>query len=85
MPKVRPKGVTDGQLVNIPAPPKFDQDRWGDADRKLRRAMVTTRSEGRLGEVNPPGRLPGKSSKENQVTVPQTDTGGRDEYSKALG
>ena len=28
---------------------------------------------------------PGKSSKENQVTVPQTDTGGRDEYSKALG
>ena len=41
--------------------------------------------EGRSGQANPPGRLPGKSSKESQVTVPQTDTGGRDEYSKALG
>ena len=41
--------------------------------------------EGRSGQANPPGRPPGKSSKENQVTVPQTDTGGRDEYSKALG
>jgi hypothetical protein len=39
----------------------------------------------RLGEVNPPGRLPGKSSKECEVSVPQTDTGGREEYSKALG
>ena len=29
--------------------------------------------------------LPGKASKESQVSVPQTDTGGRDEYSKALG
>ena len=65
MPKVRPKGVTDGQLVNIPALPKLDKDRWGDADRKLRRAMVSTRSEGRSGVANPPGRLPGKSSKES--------------------
>ena len=39
----------------------------------------------RSGTANPPGRLPGKASKESQVTVPQTDTGGRDEYSKALG
>ncbi len=85
MPKVRPKGVTDGQLVNIPALPKFDQDRRGDADRKHRCAMVSIRCEGRSGQANPPGRPPGKSSKENQVTVPQTDTGGRDEYSKALG
>ena len=85
MPKVRPKGVTDGQLVNIPALPKLDKDRWGDADRKLTSAMVSTVSEGRSGQVNPPGRLPGKASKESQVTVPQTDTGGRDEYSKALG
>ena len=43
------------------------------------------RVNARLGKANPPGRLPGKSSKESQVTVPQTDTGGRDEYSKALG
>ena len=85
MPKVRPKGVTDGQQVNIPALPKLDQDRRGDADRKLWCAMVSIQSEGRSGQANPPGRPPGKSSKENQVTVPQTDTGGRDEYSKALG
>ena len=64
MPKVRPKGVTDGQQVNIPALPKLDQDRWGDADRKLWCAMVSIQSEGRLGMVNPPGRLPGKASKE---------------------
>ena len=85
MPKVRPKGVTDGQLVNIPALPKFDQDRRGDAYRKPGGAMVSKPGEGRSGQANPPGRTPGKSSKENQVTVPQTDTGGRDEYSKALG
>ena len=85
MPKVRPKGVTDGQQVNIPALPKFDQDRRGDADRKPGRAMVSKPGEGRSGLANPPGRLPGKASKESQVTVPQTDTGGRDEYSKALG
>ena len=47
--------------------------------------MVSIQSEGRSGQANPPGRLPGKASKESQVTVPQTDTGGRDEYSKALG
>ena len=47
--------------------------------------MVSIQGEGRSGEANPPGRPPGKSSKESQVTVPQTDTGGRDEYSKALG
>ena len=85
MPKVRPKGVTDGQLVNIPALPKLDKDRWGDADRKPGGVMVSKPGEGRSGEANPPGRLPGKASKESQVTVPQTDTGGRDEYSKALG
>ena len=82
---MRPKGVTDGQQVNIPAPPKLDQDRRGDADRKPSRAMVSKPGEGRSGLANPPGRLPGKASKESQVTVPQTDTGGRDEYSKALG
>ena len=65
MPKVRPKGVTDGQQVNIPALPKFDQDRRGDADRKLTCAMVSRVSEGRSGLANPPGRPPGKASKEN--------------------
>ena len=85
MPNARPKGVADGQQVNIPVLPKFDQDRRGDADRKLTCAMVSKVSEGRSGLANPPGRLPGKASKENQATVPQTDTGGRDEYSKALG
>ena len=44
MPKVRPKGVTDGQLVNIPALPKLDQDRWGDAARKFAGAMVSKAS-----------------------------------------
>jgi hypothetical protein len=47
--------------------------------------MVTNPGEGRSGKANPPDRLPGKSSKESQVTVPQTDTRGRDEYSQALG
>ena len=65
MPKVRPKGVTDGQQVNIPALPKLDQDRWGDADRKPRGEMVTNLGEGRSGKANQPDRLPGKSSKEN--------------------
>ena len=49
MPKVRPKGVTDGQQVNIPALPKLDQDRWGDADRKPGGAMVSKPGEGRSG------------------------------------
>ena len=61
---MRPKGVADGQQVNIPALPCFDKDRWGDADRKLWCVMVSIQSEGRSGEVNPPGRLPGKASKE---------------------
>ena len=65
MPKVRPKGVTDGQQVNIPALPKLDKDRRGDANRKLTSAMVSTMGEGRPGLANPPGRLPGKSSKES--------------------
>ena len=82
---MRPKGVADGQTVNIPSLPKLDQDRRGDADRKPGGAMVTKPGEGRSGQANPPGRLPGKASKESQVSVPQTDTGGRDEYSKALG
>ena len=85
MPKARPTGVADGQQVNIPALPKLDQDRRGDADRKPGGAMDSKPGEGRSGEANPPGRLPGKASKESEVTVPQTDTGGRDEYSKALG
>ena len=46
---------------------------------------LQSRVEGRSGEGNPPGRLPGKASKESQVSVPQTDTGGREENSKALG
>ena len=41
MPKVRPKGVADGQQVNIPALLGFDQDRWGDAARKFTCAMVS--------------------------------------------
>ena len=41
MPKVRPKGVTDGQQVNIPALLRLDQDRRGDAARKPVCAMVS--------------------------------------------
>jgi hypothetical protein len=51
--------------VNIPALPKLDKDRRGDADRKPIRAMVTRMGEGRSGLANPPGRLPGKASKES--------------------
>ena len=63
---MRPKGVADGQQVNIPALPCFDQDRRGDADRKPICAMVTKIGEGTVGEENPPVRLPGKASKESQ-------------------
>ena len=62
------------------------RDRRGDADRKFRGETVTNRNEGRLGQANPPSRPPGKSAKNmSRESVPQTDTGGRDEYSKALG
>ena len=30
-PKVRPKGVADGQQVNIPVPPVGRYQQWGDA------------------------------------------------------
>ena len=63
---MRPKGVTDGQQVNIPALPKLDQDRRGDADRKPIRAMVTRVGEGRSGTANPPGRLPGKAARDKR-------------------
>jgi hypothetical protein len=60
--------------------------RCGDAAWKTLCAMVTRGVQARLGQVNPPGRLPGKAAKvRTEVSVPQTDTGGRDEYSKALG
>ena len=29
-PKARPKGVVDGQQVDIPAPPQYDKDRCRD-------------------------------------------------------
>ena len=61
---MRPKGVADGQQVNIPALPCFDQDRRGDADRKPWGVMVSNQGEGMAGEENPPVRLPGKASKE---------------------
>jgi hypothetical protein len=38
---VRPKGVADGQPVNIPALACSDQDRRGDADSSLGKAMVS--------------------------------------------
>ena len=31
-PKSRPKGVVDGQQVNIPVPLKVRYQRWGDAE-----------------------------------------------------
>ena len=31
VPKARPRGVADGQQVNIPVLPPGDKDRWGDA------------------------------------------------------
>jgi hypothetical protein len=81
---VRPKGVTDGQTVNIPSPlPEVDDAgtqtvspgaQWfqsrlkGGPDRQIRRFVC---------QENP--------LRTKEVSVPQTDTGGRDEYSKALG
>ena len=48
--------------------------------------MVTNPDEVRSGEENPPGRTPGKSAKvRTRVSVPQTDTCGRVEYTQALG
>src|ERR1700747_2715881 len=44
---------------------EFDQDRCGDAACKSLGAMVSKRGETRLGKGNPPGRLPGKSAKED--------------------
>ena len=38
-PKARPKGVVDGQLVEIPVPPKTVTSEWGDAAGKRRRRM----------------------------------------------
>ena len=46
--------------------------------------MVSKLAEGRAG-VKLPVRLPGKAAREVEVSVPQTDTGGQDEYSQALG
>ena len=57
----------------------------GTQTQAWRRQWFLALGERRSGEGNPPGRLPGKASKESQVSVPQTDTGGREEYSKALG
>jgi hypothetical protein len=57
----------------------------GTRTRARGRQWFPSVGERRSGQANPPGRPPGKASKESQVTVPQTDTGGRDEYSKALG
>ena len=31
-PKTRPKGVVDGEQVNIPAPHRSRYERWGDAE-----------------------------------------------------
>ena len=48
--------------------------------------MVPIRELVRLGMANPPSRQPGKSAKVRaEESVPQTDTGGQDEYSQALG
>ncbi len=60
--------------------------RSGDAARKSGGAMVSNPDEARLGQANPPGRLPGKAAKVRiEVPVPQTDTCGRVEYTQALG
>ena len=48
--------------------------------------MVSNPEEARLGQANPPGRLPGKAAKVRiKGPVPQTDTGRRVENTKALG
>ena len=32
VPKLRPKGVSEGQQVNIPVPPWGRYEQWGDAE-----------------------------------------------------
>jgi hypothetical protein len=85
VPKVRPKGVTDGQLVNIPALPKLDKDRWGDADRKPGAQWFQSRVKGDPDRQIRRVVCQEKPLRRSKVSVPQTDTGGREEYSKALG
>ena len=107
MPKPRPKGVGDGEQVNIPVPPWWRQRRQGETEkgrsagcwmsrfkpvdggcRKIRsliqrREVMTSDSLGSREVIDP--MLPRNASwRAAKVTVPQTDSGGRVEYTKAL-
>ena len=85
-PKVRPKGVADGQAVNIP-PPRGEVESSGDAG-PIRvgaldapvpqgRQHPIWKSKGRTATKSPPGTTP--------RPVPQSDTGVLGEHPKAFG
>ena len=85
VPKTRPKGVVDGQPVNIPAPlPEVDGTRTqhGKASPLLdggpARARALTIPKSLDAESR---KAPGRSK---QPARTKTDTGRRDEYSQAL-
>ena len=82
---MRPKGVADGHMVNIPCPllaiktdggTQFRGSRGNGFQRELREGPER-KIRRFVCQENP--------LRSEEVTVPQTDTGGRDEYSKALG
>ena len=98
-PKARPQGVADGEQVNIPAPvlnamggriaegcpgvgspgPCIGEGALANPGAEFKGVRPVT-SVTKQSEV-----VPRKASKlQSYETVPQTDTGGRDEYSKAL-
>ena len=63
----------------------FDQDRCGDAARKSSAQWFQGRvKRGWEGEIRP-AVCQENPLRRAEVSVPQTDTGGRDEYSQALG
>ena len=82
---MRPKGVADGHAANIPQLLSFDKDRCGEADAKSVwqwfQATMNGDPESQVRRVG----CQEKPVRRTEVSVPQTDTGGRDEYSQALG
>ena len=101
---MRPKGVIEGQQVDIPVPPKTDTSdgvtQKGNSCERMEELVQAVRlmcrqirtwkrlgcdGEGNLSTEDERLKLPRKASNQVQVPVPQTDTGRREENSKARG
>ena len=77
-PKVRPKGVADGQQVKIPALPKYLKDARdaGEEDKRGRGKTRIERYSETISNESPRSTLARKACGACiQVPVPQTDTG----------